>query len=75
MQGELVGDFLETDVFIYSMSLFSIFSKSLNSFELRRIFPETSFNFASNGLGPMSVYKLQPRVHDEAKSQFDIKKS
>ena len=58
MQGELVGDFLETDVFIYFMSLFWIFSKSLNSFELRRIFPGTSFNLPSNGVGPKSGYRL-----------------
>ena len=58
MQAELVGDFLETDIFVYFRWLFWIFSKSQRSIELRLIFPETLFNFASDGLGLMSGYRL-----------------
>ena len=56
--GCATGDFWETELFIYFMPLFRNFSKSQRSNELRLIFPETPFNFASNGVGLMSGYIL-----------------
>ena len=41
MQGELVGDFLVTDILKDFMTSFLNISKSLNSFSLRIIFPNT----------------------------------
>ena len=58
MQVELVGDFWETDLFIYFRSKFPDFSKSLNSFWLRIIFADTLIYKESNGASLMSVAAL-----------------
>ena len=59
MQGELVGDFLETDLNMTFMTSFQDFSKSLNLFLLRIIFPDTMYYFASDGESLRSVASLE----------------
>ena len=58
MQGELVGDFLETDLNMIFMTSFQDFSKSLNLFLLRIIFPDTLEYEESTGASLMSVAPL-----------------
>ena len=58
MQGELVGDFPETDINIPFMTTFSDFSESLNSFWLRIIFPYTVKYKESDGESLRSVASL-----------------
>ena len=55
MQGELVGDFLESDINIYFVTTFGNISKSLNSFWLRIIFPDTLKYKESDGKSLRSV--------------------
>ena len=58
VQGELVGDFLETDISVLFMTSFQYFSKSLNLFLLRIIFPYTLKYKESIGASLMSVASL-----------------
>ena len=55
----LVGDFLENDVFVYFRWLIQDFSRSVNSFELSRIFPDTLSDNGSDGESLSSVASLQ----------------
>ena len=59
MQGELVGDFWETDIFIYFRWFIENMSKSPNSISLPRIFPDTLLYSASDGESLRSVASLQ----------------
>ena len=58
MQGELVGDFSESDTDMIFMSLFWNFSKSLNLFSLCIIFPCTLNYKESTGVRLMSVASM-----------------
>ena len=55
----LVGHFPENDVFIYFRWLIQDFSRSVNSFELSRIFPDTLYHNGSDGESLSSVASLQ----------------
>ena len=55
MQGELVGDFLVTDILKDFMTSFLNISKSLNLFLLRIIFPDTVKYKESDGESLRSV--------------------
>ena len=55
----LVGHFPENDVFIYFRWLTQDFSRSVNSFELSRIFPDTLYHNGSDGESLSSVASLQ----------------
>ena len=58
MQGELVGDFWETDIFVYFRWFIENISKSPNSISLPRIFPDTLLYSASDGESLRSVASL-----------------
>ena len=58
MQGELVGDFLESDILKDFMTSFLNISKSLNLFLLRIIFPDTVKYKESDGGSLRSVASL-----------------
>ena len=51
----LVGDFLENEIFVYFRWLIEDFSRSVNSFELSRIFPDTLYHNGSDGESLRSV--------------------
>ena len=55
----LVGDFSENELFIYFRWLIQDFSRSVNSFELSRIFPDTLYHNGSDGESLSSVASLQ----------------
>ena len=55
----LVGHFPENDLFIYLRWLIQDFSRSVNSFELSRIFPDTLYHNGSDGESLRSVASLQ----------------
>ena len=55
----LVGDFSENEVFVYVRWLIQNFSRSVNSFELSRIFPDTLSDNGSDGESLSSVASLQ----------------
>ena len=55
----LVGHFPENDLFIYFRLLIQDFSRSVNSFELSRIFPDTLYHDGSDGESLSSVASLQ----------------
>ena len=55
----LVGDFPENDLFVYFRWLIQDFSRSVNSFELSRIFPDTLYHNGSDGESLSSVASLQ----------------
>ena len=55
----LAGHFPENDVFIYFRWLIQDFSRSVNSFELFRIFPDTLYHNGSDGESLSSVASLQ----------------
>ena len=55
----LVGDFSENDLFIYFRWFIQDFSRSVNSFELSRIFPDTLYHNGSDGESLRSVASLQ----------------
>ena len=55
----LVGRCPENDVFIYFRWLIQDFSRSVNSFELSRIFPDTLYHNGSDGESLSSVASLQ----------------
>ena len=56
----LVGDFSENEIFIYCKWLIQDFSRSVNSFELSRIFPDTLYHNGSDRESLSSVASLQP---------------
>ena len=58
MQGELVGDFWETDINMTSMSFFEDVSKSVNSISLPRIFRGTIIYDASDVASLRSLASL-----------------
>ena len=55
----LVGHFPENELFIYFRWLIQDFSRSVNSFELSRIFPDTLYHNGSDGESLSSVASLQ----------------
>ena len=55
----LVGDFSENDLFVYFRWLIQYFSRSVNSFELSRTFPDTLSDNGSDGESLSSVASLQ----------------
>ena len=58
MQGELVGDFWETDIYIRFRWLIEDFSRSPNSISLGRIFRGTIIYDASDGASLRSLASL-----------------
>ena len=59
MQGELVGDFRETDIDIVFGQCFVNISRSLNSFSLSRIFRRPLNYKESDGASLMSLASVQ----------------
>ena len=55
----LVRDFSKNDLFVYFRWLIQDFSRSVNSFELSRIFPDTLYHDGSDGDSLWSVASLQ----------------
>ena len=55
----LASHFPENDVFIYFRWLIQKFSRSVNSFELSRIFPDSLYHSGSDGGSLSSVASLQ----------------
>ena len=55
----LVRDSSENELFVYFRWLIQDFSRSVNSFELSRIFPDTLSNNGSDGESLSSVASLQ----------------
>ena len=51
----LVGHFSENELFVYFRWLIQDFSRSVNSFELSRIFPDTLYHNGSDGESLRSV--------------------
>ena len=58
MQGELVGDFWETDIFVYFRWFIENFSRSPSSISLPRIFRGTIIYDASDGASLKSLASL-----------------
>ena len=58
MQGELVGDFWETDIFVYFRWFIENISRSPSSILLLRIFRGTIIYDASDGASLMSLASL-----------------
>ena len=58
MQAELVGDFLETDIFIFFVTSFSDCEKSASLFLLSLFFPDTLKHKESDGESLRSVASL-----------------
>ena len=59
MQGELVGDFWETDIFVYLRWFIENISRSPSSIELRIIFRRTIIYDAPDGASLRSLASLQ----------------
>ena len=55
----LVGHFSENELFVYFRWLVEDFSRSVNSFELSRIFPDTLYHNGSDGESLSSVASLR----------------